>query len=845
MLNKIFPHIVAILFFFIVGTIYFLPEVQGERLQSTDVISGKQMNGEVYSFEKKTGEKYYWNNGMFGGMPWRLLIYGRDQNAIKNLASKATSLWQKRVPGAFFKLALTSYIALILLGVNPWLSMIGAFAYAYNTNFIVIQEAGHSSKVDIMSAFPFIVGGILLALKNKLKIGGLLFAVGCSLALYYNHIQMMYYLVTLLIIFFLVYIVVFVFNEKKKINSLFLPISILLVCAFVALSSGSLQLYSSKTFSEATMRGEPILNVDRPNQEAQSSSEVDGLEWGYVTQWSNNLSDVFTILVPRLVGGSGGEEVSVDSEMGRLMLNNGASRGSDNTVRAPMYWGGLPFTSGPYYLGALFLFIFVFSMFHVSPSLRWGIFIAFIVGLIISMGKNASWLVRPMYDYLPLFNKFRAHSSITTVLPALLIFPTFIGLSTSIDKGSSSKSLKAVIFSTGIVGGLCLILALLGPSLFDFLTAREASYSSQIQNIFIEERKRILRNDAFRSLFFVLAGAALLYLYFKDILKSKYVLFASLGVLMVIDLWGVDKRYIDQDNYVQIQNDQQNFIPRAVDQQIFNLEPKGRGYYRVLDLSIGTFSSASTSYHHNTIGGYSPAKLQRIEDLINIHISNNNQQVLNMLNTKYIIQRDQKLQRNPNALGNAWFVKDLILVNSPREEINQLSDINTGNSAVVLSSEFEEELSGFSAGDGQGTIELIDYKPNRLVYKSNTTSDQLAVFSEVWYGKNKGWSAKIDDSRVPIIRSNYLLRSLVVPSGEHTITFEFTPKTPAVLKWLTILSSWGLLLTFLGYSGYLIYVWINEPLPEKINKAKPARKAKSKSKKTKGKVKSQKPKRKK
>ncbi|GAB5552433.1 MAG: YfhO family protein [Saprospiraceae bacterium] len=827
MFKKLLPHIVAVVFFYLFSILFFLPDFQGKQLIQTDIISARGMNAETSQYRKETGKISYWTNGMFGGMPWQQLSAGKDKNATKLIRKMVDWSGQSRLSGTLFLGCLCSYFILVLLGVSPWLSIIGAFAFAYNTNYVILLEAGHLWKVDVLVVLPLIFGGSLLAFKGKPLLGALTFGVGCSLAIYSNHIQMLYYLSVLMVVFYALYILLKITLEKEQFKTFLKPIGFLALASVIALAAGSAQLYSAKQFSENTMRGEPILKQN-DGKAATTSSEVDGLEWTYVNQWSNDWKDIMATFIPRIVGGSSSEEVPADSQMGQLMQQNGAPRGSDNTYSASMYWGDQPFTSGPYYYGILVLLFFVFALFQLSPAMRWSVLGAIFLGVLISLGKNASWLVRLMYDYLPLFNKFRAHSSMLSVLPVFMVITSFYGLHQALINENKKKVVKDIFMATGIVGGFCLLMGLIGSSLYSFLSEGDSRYPAQIQAIFIEQRQAFLRADAFRSFLLVLLGGGLIWASAKNYIKQTWVAIAGIGILVLFDMYSVNRRYLDADNYQVERNYEGLFNPRPVDQQIFQQEPKGRGYYRVLDLSINTFNDARTSVHHNTIGGYYAAKLQRFADIIDYHISQNNQAVLNMLNTKYIITQQQQLQANPGALGNAWFVNNIKTVQTAREEIDQLNGLNPGTTAIIKADEFQEQLAGFSAGDGSGSIELIDYAPNRLVYQANTSADQLAVFSEVWYGPNKGWTLTIDGEPTDILRANYILRAAKVPAGNHELVFEFKPNIPVLFSGLSVISSWLLLLAFLGLCIYRGYQWLQEPEPAPISKASTKPKVKKK-----------------
>ena len=804
-IKKLLPHFIAIIFFIGLSFAYFSPQLEGKRIEQGDIISFTGMRGELDEFSKETGKTYHWNNSMFSGMPWGLLTYARNYNYSRKFA-KLLNLGIQRPAGLFITGMLCTYLVLVLLGISPWFSAIAAAAFGFNVNFMVLLEAGHNTKLQVITYLPLVIGGMLLVLRNKELLGSVVFTIGLSLAIFSNHIQMVYYLGLMLGVFYLFHIG-FAFKELGA-NSIVRKTMYLLLGCLLAAGANSGQLLSAKKYSDDTMRGAPILESADGNKSARSSSEVKGLEWNYAMSWSNGVKDLASILIPRAVGGSSGEEIGPDTEAGRLLRQSGASSGSDGNYKAPMYWGALPFTSGPYYLGSVVMLLFCLSLFQMKPKYRWGILAAFLLCLLLSLGKNASWLNRTLFDIFPLFNKFRSPNSVMNVSAVIVTIPAFIGAYNLFTRKDKMQSIKHLYYSIGIVGGAILLMLLAGMSSFSFESAGDSRYQEEVRNIFINTRRTIFRQDAIRSLLFVLAAGGVLWAYLQDRIKSNLAVFGVIGLLVIVDLWSVDKRYFDSDKFVSKNEYSRNFALRKVDQQIKKNEPKGRGYYRVLDLSINTFNSSSTSKHHNTIGGYNAAKLQRYQDLIDYHISQGNQGVLNMLNTKYIIGQNGQLQTNPGALGSAWFVNDVVEVNSPKEEISRLGTINTSNQAVVLRDEFNDELEGFTPGDGLGSITLDEYEPNRLVYNSNTQQDQLAVFSEVWYGPNKGWKVTIDGQETEMLRANYLLRALIVPSGSHKIEFTFKPSTPALPRISSIICSLLIIAGFL----FLLYKEVVQPL---------------------------------
>lgn len=796
-LKKSLPHLLALVSLFLINAIFFAPQLlEDKKIEAGDAISSTAWSKQVQDHYEETGEIAYWNPSMFSGMPWGMLTYGVDDNVI-SFANKVLHLGFAYPVGLFFKISVVCYLSLILLGVNPIIGFLGAVALSLNINYVVLVGAGHQSKLDVISTFPLIVSAFILAFRKKWLTGAGVLAFALSIAIFRNHIQMVYYLMLCFVVFGGVYSY---YLLKDKQGSLLLKSSLfLLVAALIGAASNFSQLYSSKRFSENTMRGKPILEQEDKSKQANSSSEVEGLEWNYAMQWSNNLSDVFSLIIPTFVGGSSAEEIPADTKTGNLLVSNGQRKDTNGDVDgAPMYWGALPFTSGPYYSGIILFMLFVLSLFYIDRKLAVSSVLAILLLILLSMGKHAAWLNKTLFDVLPLFNKFRAPNSIMNLVPVFMVIPAALGLQQFLKKPAyPSKPLLPLYTATALSAGLMLFFLVLGGSLLSFSSPQDSRYNQQIIDVFMDTRRELFNKDVLRLLLFSLIGAGGLWLYTRQKIKSTALLLLLSGITL-IDLWMVDKRYLDEGNFVKQKDYESIFKPRPSDQMIFSAEPKGRGFYRVLDLSINTFNSASTSYHHNTIGGYHAAKLQRYQDLIDYHISNGNQRVLNMLNTRYVINQKGEVNFNKDAYGTAWFVRELKEVNSPLEEINALSSLDTRSQAVILGTEFAQQLPSLQPGNGEGNIELERYEVDELTYRSESPEAQLAVFSEVWY---PFWEVYIDDKPAEMVRVNYILRALQVPAGEHTISFKFIPESKGKLLTIASSSLIGLFLLFLLWKG--------------------------------------------
>ncbi len=767
--------LIAITAIFVVLFSFFAPQYKDKKVDAGDAISSTAWSKHLMDYKEESGISSNWNPSMFSGMPWGLLSAGVKQNLVFYV-NKVFYFFQSYPSGYFIKAAITCFITLVFLGVNPLIASIFSLLFSLSVNHIILLEAGHGNKVDVLTVFPAILGSTLLILRRKYFSGAAIFTLALSTAIMRNHIQMVYYLALAMLIFVIAYSIISIKNKSISIKGLISSGAVLILCAAIAALSNFAQLYSSKKFSEDTMRGTPTLQK-KDVSDQQESSNVEGLAWDYAMNWSNDKTSLLTLLVPRVMGGGSGEYVNGSTATGKLLKQNGAKRAKNKKYRAPMYWGSMPFTSGPDYFGVYVFFLFVIGMFLLKKEEKWPFLFGAITIALLSLGKNFEILNRFLFDHFPLFNKFRSPGSALNVLASFLIIPAALSQQKIFENLSKQDVFKALRNAFFLLGGLLLLFILLGSSLFSFTGASDANYNAQILDIFIETRKELLYNDALRSLGLLVVIFVLTYLYLKDFLKNKYLYIVLVGCIALFDVWQVGKGYLTEDSWVSEKKYEYKFSPRPVDNQIFQLEPKGRGFYRVLDLSINTFNSAHTSYHHNTVGGYHAAKLQRYQDMIDYHISKFNLPVLNMLNAKYIINQNGQLQVNSQALGNAWFVKDIQKVDDPNQEIEAMSNetFKSDSTAIILTEEFKNQYPALKAGDAKGQISLTEYAPNKLTYSSSSSSDQLAVFSEVWYGPQRGWKVFIDEKPVEMIRANYILRALPISAGNHKIVFEYTP----------------------------------------------------------------------
>lgn len=814
---KVFtPHAISLSILILINLIYFLPQFQGKQITQGDIVSYNGASVEISNYANENGEPLFWTNSMFGGMPTYMI--GISLNSFYlDWVSSYLQLKFSYPMGVFLAQMIAFYILMTVLGVNPYLSVIGAVAFGFTTNNFVLFDAGHNSKLGTIVFNPLVLAGLfLLYTKRKYIFGGILFSVATACTLYANHPQMTYYFILTCLILAAYWLVQSI--KEKDFAHLAKTAGSVIIGAALALAASSSNVFIALDYSKDTLRGQPILKNESLVQNQSSSTAAsetpkDGLTWDYAMQWSNSFQDVLSVLIPSAAGGSSNEEVN-KGETFTLLKNGGNAVSAGGNMQLPLYCGALPFTSGPNYLGASIIFLFLLGFFLEKGSLRWWILTSFILTALLSMGRNFEILQKLFFDYLPLYNKFRAPSSILTITPLFLPILGILGLNGIIyGKYSQELILKSLKNAFFITGGILLFFLLFGTSFFGFQGTSDSQLQPQLLTTLIEDRKAFFRADTLRSLLLVLGTASIIYAYLKRWFNPSIAIL-SIGLVVLFDVWGVGSRYLSKDKFQTSSEVSTPLLERPVDQQIKQSE-KSRGDYRVLDLSVNVFNNSTTSYHHNTIGGYHAAKLMRYNDIIEKQISNNNQNVINMLNAKYIIKQDQTVSQNPLACGTAWFIDTLRKVTTPNEEMAALNNFNPQEEAIILDNEFNNYAGNFDPQKG-GEITLTDYDPQNLVYSYTADSPQFAVFSEIWYGPNKGWQAYIDDKPVDHVRVNYILRALKVPEGKHTIAFRFKPVK--IQQYITISrTASGILMVALlgmiGWAGFNFYKNPGEPNP--------------------------------
>ncbi|WP_417443973.1 YfhO family protein [Joostella sp.] len=803
-LKKILPHFVVFLVFILISLIYFSPVLQGKKIFQSDIVQYIGMSKERNDFKDKTGEESYWTNSAFAGMPTYQLGANYPHNYIKKLDK--TIRFLPRPADYLFLYFIGFYILLLVLKVDWKLAGIGALAFGFSTYLIIILGVGHNAKAHAIGYFPFVLAGILLAFRKKYIVGFLLTAFAMALEINANHFQMTYYLFLLVLVLGVVYLIDAF--KKKELPHFFKTIGILSVAVIISIATNATNLMATQEYAKWSTRGQSELTI---NPDGSPKEQTGGLDKEYITSYSYGLFESLNLFVPRLLGGGNDENLDKDSNSYKYLVGQGVppAQAQDfvkNQAARMMYWGDQPGTSGPAYVGAVVIFLFLISLFLLKGKLKWWLVAGSIVSLMLSWGHNFNFLTNLMIDYFPLYNKFRAITSIQVILELCIPVLAVLSLKALFDKDvENSQKLNALKWSSIIAGGTVILLFLLKGT-FDFAHANDAYYRQQFDQMGMnqlmsnikKDRMSLYTSDLLRTFILVAISAGVIWMFIKQKLKANYAIIAF-GLLFIIDLVGIDRQYVNDDNFVSARVLDKPFQESAVDKQIL----EDTGYYRVFN-SQESINGASTSFYHKSIGGYHAAKPKRLQDLFEYQIANNNVGVLNMLNVKYIIRANEKGEvypaTNPYANGPAWFVSKLIPTDNADAEMKALGDLNVKTEAVFNQSKFLDISEKNYKVDSLASIAIVNYKPNEIKYKSSNSNDGLAVFSEMYYPH--GWKVTIDGQEVDEFRVNYALRALAIPAGEHEITFKFDPE---VVKTGSTISLASNLLLFLLLIGGVFY----------------------------------------
>lgn len=804
------PHLAILAIFIMLATIYFFPVLEGKTLHQMDGSHATAMAKEVVDFKEDTGKISMWTNSAFGGMP----AYQIKGDASNNIFWYINHVVRFGLPystiAIMFVYMLGFYIFLLSLKVNKWLSMLGAVAYALISYNIIIIDAGHITKAYAIGLMAPVLAGFILTFEKKYIIGAVIALITLGLQIAVNHVQITYYVMLMVILMGIYYFIKAVQNlELKQFGK---SVAILFAVAILAIGPNITQLWTTYEYGKESIRGESELT---PEEGERKSS---GLDKNYALDWSYGKKETLTLLIPNAVGGS-----SVPIGSNQTALEEVIPEMRETIANQYQYWGSQPFTSGPVYVGAIIFLLFVLGFVIVKSSIKWWILAATILSVFLAWGKNMEWFTDIFFYYVPLYNKFRTVAMALVIAGVTIPLMAILALKEMFENPKILKEKQTKVFATiATVAGIVLFLYIF-PSVFNYISAEEYQAIEQqkadlMQNPQIQDktvidnyireykinienaRIAIFKADAMRTFIFIILAGGILYLFSRSIINKKTTL-GILGLLIVIDLWVVDLRYLNYDKFEDKQYLANEFAPSTADN--FILKDEGLDF-RVLNLTRSPFNDAHTSYFHKSIGGYHGAKLRRYQDVIEKHLmreittlrgaiqsQNENDptvfnvltrtNVLNMLNTRYLIYDPSQMPIiNMNALGNAWFVTDYEIVENADNEIKALMNFDPTKTAVIdkrfVSGDNKIELpeTEFFEMD-TGSIHLTNYAPNRLVYETKNPKTQLAVFSEVYY--DKGWNAYIDGEKTPHIRANYILRAMVIPKGEHVVEFRFEPKS--------------------------------------------------------------------
>lgn len=797
-LKKILPHLLVLVGFIVCSLAYFSPVLQGKVIYQSDIVHYTGMAKQQKDFKTNSGEETYWTNSAFGGMPTYQLGAKYPHNYIKKLDLSLRFL--PRPADYLFLYFAGFYILLLVLKVDWKLAGLGALAFGFSTYLIIILGVGHNSKAHAIAYMPLVLSGIILTFRGKYVYGFILTAIAMGLELVANHYQMTYYLMLLVLVLGVAYLVDA--YRKNMLPHFFKAVGVLSVAVILAIGLNATNILATQDYVKESTRGKSELTI---NANGSKRENTNGLSKEYITEYSYGKLETFNLFVPRFLGGGSGEDVGEDSAVYKYIVDQGVppTDAREYTKGLTTYWGSQTIVEAPAYIGAVVIFLFVLGLFLVKGRLKWWLVGGTILSLLLSYGKNLEFLTDLFINYVPLYNKFRAVSSIQVILelciPVLAVF-ALVRLFNDLVK--TEEKLKALKNTVIITAGLA-ILFLLGKAvgIIDFVGGIDGRIREGNGQAFLDalraDRASFFTQDTLRTLLFVLLAAGVIYFFLKKKLNETKVIIV-LGLLIVVDLVSVDKRYVNNQDFVSKLQMERPYQANKADLEIL----KDKSNYRVYDLTSG---GAKTSYFHNALGGYHAAKPKRYQDLYEFYISKNNINVLSMLNAKYIIGQGEDGRPFPfvnnDANGNAWFVENTKKVSSADAEILALDTLNTKKTAIYSE--------GFTAKtnlpkafivDSLALIKTLDYKPNYIKYQSNNNNNGFVVFSEMYYGS--GWNAYIDGVLKPHIKVNYALRGLEVPKGKHIIEFKFEPEV--VKSGSTIALASSILLGLLVLGG-LIY----------------------------------------
>ena len=832
-LKKALPYVLIVVGFVVIAYAYAPQVLQGKVVNQADISSWKGMSHEIVEWnEGHPDDPALWTGSMFGGMPATQISVPYKGDATTPLYDLL--FWGQRPPSYLIISLLGGFLLFLAFGVNPWLSAVGAIAVTFCSYNMQIIQVGHNTKMVAIAFMPWVLAALVYAYRRKALLGAVFFALALSFQIKANHPQITYYLAFIVFGYAIAELCGAVVAQRKMkaatppfretpLGRWLMASVLVLVGGLLGIATNANKLLPTYEYAEYTMRGGSELTHDEHNQTG------DGLKLDYATAWSYGINEVPNLLIPNFNGGASSGELSRGSATYKALQSMGASNIESLRKGMPLYWGPQPFTAGPMYLGAVSLFLFVFGLCVIRGRYKWWIAGVSVLALLLAWGSHFMWFSELFFKYAPLYNKFRTVSMILVILQVTVPLMGILGLNAALfgkEPLPEKKIKNGLLTALGVTGGISLLFALFPGLAGDFSSASDAAVfgsNDQLIRALQDDRRSLLRADAFRSLIFIVLAAGVFFAAWKRKLKALPAV-AVIGVLLLADLCGVDKRYLNKEHFVTVRNFDAQFNPRPVDNAIHQDSDIS---YRVLDLSVNTFNDAIVSYHHKTIGGYSPAKLQRYQDLIDFHIAPEMSRlasdinaviptastiadleeglqyypVLAMLNTKYIVIDGNSYPLTYDyRLGNAWFVERSRTAPTADAEMAALGEIDPGREAVIFDAQAAEGTAAEYPGAAEGSIVLKDYSPNRLSYDVSAAARGLAVFSEIYYPA--GWKAYIDGEEVPVLRADYTLRALLIDEGDHEVEFVYDPGSFTLGKNISLASS---LVIILALAGCILY----------------------------------------
>ena len=794
--KKFLPYVSVGIIFVIASLLYFNPVLSGKKIKQGDIMQYKGMARESTKYRVDHGKDSYWLRNAFSGMPTYQVGAQFPNDFIKYIDKVIRFL--PRPADYLFLYFLSFFILLTALKVDWKLAVLGSLSFGFSTYLIIIFGAGHNAKAHAIGYMPMVLAGFIYVYQRRYLFGFILTSVAMALEVVSNHPQMTYYLGFCLLMF-----LIFEFVDAHKNNELklfFKHIVIVFTACFLGLSVNATRLLSTKEYANQSTRSKSELTINPDGSPREKSS---GLDKAYITEYSYGISETLNLLIPRFMGGGTVERLDEKSAFYETVkLRAGDQVAKQFSSEVLTYWGKQPIVEAPAYIGAVVFFLFFLGVFLLQGKVKYWLVSATVFSIIMSWGKNFSFITDLFIDYFPLYDKFRAVSSIQVIaelcVPLLGVLALKQFFSDEVSKEDKKEALKKALYLTG---SITLFFAVLGFNLFDFQGLRDAQYQQQLPELvdaLITDRKSMLRGDSFRSFILILFTGGVLWAFINK--KIKYnVTIIIITCLIVLDLVLIDLNYVNKEDFTNARNVDKPFVANNVDKEIL----KDKGYYRVANFSGNVLNEARTSYFHNSIGGYHAAKMKRYQELFEYQIAKNNLEVLNMLNTKYFVLGEGKVQKNTEANGSQWFIKELKVVESANNEILGLDSLKTKEVAIIRKKDFErlsiDKLVKFER-DSTDFIKLVDHNAASLRYKTSAKSIQFAVFSEIYY--QKGWNAYLDGKLVPHSRVNYVLRGMSIPKGNHVVEFKFEPKVITEGRVISLVSYVFMFLIPLG--GFII-----------------------------------------